>query len=79
MGMTDFQEFASDAARRGPLFIFFNLGSGHGDPEEEKQIMRSVFEKSGRAFEFLTRQEAEPIEGLAQRAVQLAQARQGVV
>lgn len=77
--MTDIEKFAREAARRGPLFIVFNAGSGSRDPEEEKQIMSRIFEERGRDFEFLQCEGTVPIDVLARRAVDLAKARQGVV
>lgn len=78
-GMTDTEEFASQAARCGPFLIVFNAGSGNRDAEEEKQIMARIFEEGGRGFEFFETGKSEPIDQLARRVVELAKARQGVV
>lgn len=77
--MTDIQKIASQAARNGPLFIVFNVGSGRRDAEEEKQSIGRVLQEGGRDFEFLQCEASESIDMLARRAVEQAKARQGVV
>ncbi len=77
--MTQSRESASQAARHGPFFIVLNVGSGSRDAEAEMQVMREVFEDSGRGFEFLQFDGTVPINELARQAVILAQARRGVV
>lgn len=72
-------EFTNDAACRGPFFVVFNAGSGHGDAEERKQIITRTFEAGGRDVEFLESGGADSLEVLARRAVDLAKARCGVV
>jgi diacylglycerol kinase family enzyme len=79
LGMTDTEDFASQAARCGPFLIVFNAGSGNRDAQEEKQIMARIFEEGGRDFEFFETGRSEPIDLLARRVVDLAKARQGVV
>ena len=77
--MTETQDFADEAARRGPLFIVFNAGSGHRDAELEMQAISQVFEQGGRTFEFLKCNPSEPMEALARRVVDMAKQRRGVV
>jgi len=77
--MSESQKSAEAAARRGPLFIVFNAGSGHRDAESEMQAISRIFDQSGRYFEFLQCSASEPMETLARRAVTLAKERQGVV
>jgi diacylglycerol kinase family enzyme len=77
--MIEISEPARQAARKGPLFIVINVGSGRRDAEEEKETMARVFKECGRTFEFLQFDGQQPIEMLARRAVELAKARQGVV
>lgn len=69
----------NEAARRGPLFVVLNAGSGRHDSDEEQQVMAHVFTESGRAFEFLLIDDPSQIGKVARRAVELAQARHGVV
>lgn len=77
--MNELQDLASQAARRGPIFIVFNVGSGHRDTVEEKTTIGNILRESGREFEFLESSGAESIDKLAERAVAQAKARQGVV
>ena len=77
--MNELQELASQAATRGPIFIVFNVGSGHRDANEEKTAIGGILREGGREFEFLESSGAEPLDKLAERAVALAKARQGVV
>lgn len=70
---------AQDAARRGPLFIVINAGSGHHDADAEREIMGRVFRDAGREFELLQINKSSEITSLAHRAVELARARGGVV
>lgn len=77
--MNELQELASQTAMRGPIFIVFNVGSGHRDANEEKTAIGGILREGGREFEFLESSGAEPLDKLAERAVALAKARQGVV
>ena len=77
--MNDPQELASQAARCGPIFVVFNVGSGNRDAEEEKACISRILREGGREFEFLQSDGDESIDKLAERAVTQAQARQGVV
>ena len=77
--MNDFQELASQAARRGPIFVVFNVGSGNRDADEEKASISAILREGGREFEFLQTDGAESIDKLAERAVAQATSRQGVV
>ena len=77
--MNDLQEHASYAARRGPIFVVFNVGSGHRDAEEEKTLISNILREGGREFEFLQSDGAESIDKLAERAVSQAKARHGMV
>ncbi|MCZ8257203.1 MAG: diacylglycerol kinase family protein, partial [Polaromonas sp.] len=70
---------ANTIARRGPLFVVLNAGSGHNDSSEEREIMARVFTEAGRDFEFLTIDDPSRIDVVAQRAVALARAASGVV
>ncbi|MDI1340813.1 diacylglycerol kinase family protein [Polaromonas sp.] len=70
---------AQDAARRGPLLIVFNAGSGHHNIDDEQAVMARVFTQAGRAFEFLPIDEPGRIDEVARHAVRLAKARGGVV
>jgi len=77
--MTNTTENACQAARHGPFFIVFNVGSGSRDVAKEKQAIGRVLNEGERDFEFLECEGAEPIDVLAKRAVNLARARHGVV
>ena len=68
-----------DAARRGPLFVVLNAGSGSHQGDVEQQVMAQIFSQAGREFEFLQIHDTAQISQIAQRAVALAQARRGVV
>lgn len=63
----------------GPLYVVLNSGSGHHNGDDEQQLMTRVFAEAGRPVEFLRIHEPEHIPQLAQRAVELAYAHQGVV
>ena len=77
--MNDAHELASQAARRGPIFVVFNLGSGHRDADEEKASISAILRDGGRQFEFLQCDGAESIDKLAERAVAQAKASHGMV
>lgn len=77
--MNDLHELANQAARRGPIFVVFNLGSGHRDADEEKASISAILRDGGRQFEFLQCDRAESIDKLAERAVAQAKACQGMV
>ncbi|WP_293605507.1 diacylglycerol/lipid kinase family protein, partial [Polaromonas sp. UBA4122] len=70
---------AEDAARGGPLFVVLNAGSGHHNADDEQQVMARVFKEARREFEFLQIGDPSQIKAVALRAVELAQARRGVV
>jgi diacylglycerol kinase family enzyme len=70
---------AEDAARRGPLFVVLNAGSGRHNADDQQQVMARVFKEAGREFEFLQIGDPSQIKAVALRAVKLAQARRGVV
>ena len=70
---------AEDAARRGPLFIVINAGSGHNNTDDEQRTMAQVFDDAGREFQFLQIKNPTQITQVAHRAVELAKARRGVV
>jgi diacylglycerol kinase family enzyme len=67
------------AARRGPFFVVLNAGSGRHNSDEQQALIARMFEEGGRAFEFLLIDDPARIIDVARRAVELAQARQGVV
>ena len=77
--MTPSQVLAEDVARRGPLFVVLNAGSGRHNDDEDQQTMARVFEEVGREFEFLIIEEPAQIRETSRRAVALAKARGGVV
>jgi diacylglycerol kinase family enzyme len=68
-----------EAARNGPLFIVINSGSGAKNTDDEQAVMRSVFERGGREFEFLTVNSPAQLGAVCARAVALATERRGVV
>lgn len=70
---------AQDAARRGPLLIVINAGSGHHNSDDEQAVMARVFTQAGREFEFLPIDTPDPIDEVARRAVRQAKAQGGVV
>ncbi|MDI1239011.1 MAG: diacylglycerol kinase family protein [Polaromonas sp.] len=70
---------AQDAARRGPLLIVINAGSGRHNTDDEQAVMARVFTQAGREFEFFPVDEPDQIDEVARRAVRQAQARGGVV
>jgi diacylglycerol kinase family enzyme len=77
--MNSVDDLAQDAARRGPLFVVLNTGSGRHQGDTEQQVMAQVFSLAGREFEFLQISDTAKISEIASRAVALAQARRGVV
>ena len=77
--MNEPHELASQAARRGPIFVVFNVGSGRKNADEEKTSISTILREGGREFEFLQSDGDESIDKLAERAVAQAKARQGVV
>ena len=77
--MNDPHELAGQAAKSGPIFVVFNVGSGNRDAEEEKASISAILQKGGRTFEFLQSDGNESIDKLAERAVMQAQARHGLV
>lgn len=70
---------AQDAARRGPLLIVINSGSGHHNSDDEQAVMARVFTQAGREFEFLPIDKPDQIDEVARGAVRQAKARGGVV
>jgi diacylglycerol kinase family enzyme len=70
---------AEQAARRGPFFVVLNAGSGRHNSDEQQAIIARTLEEGGRGFEFLLIDDPARISEVARRAVELAQARQGVV
>jgi diacylglycerol kinase family enzyme len=70
---------AQDAARRGPLLIVINAGSGHHNSDDEQAVMARVFTQAGREFEFLSVDTPAQIDEVARRAVRQAKAQGGVV
>lgn len=77
--MNDSHKLARQAARHGPIFVVFNLGSGHRDADEEKASISAILRDGGRQFEFLQCDGTESIDKLAARAVARAKACQGMV
>ena len=63
----------------GPLFVVFNLASGHGDALQARQAIEAACARSGRALQIMAVPHPRELPALAQQAV--AQARQagGVV
>ena len=70
---------AQDAARRGPLLIVINAGSGHHNSDDEQAVMARVFTQAGREFEFLAVDTPDQIDEVARHAVRQAKAQGGVV
>lgn len=70
---------AQDAARRGPLLIVINAGSGHHNSDDEQAVMARVFTQAGRQFEFLAVDTPDQIDEVARHAVRQAKAQGGVV
>jgi len=66
-------------ARSDPFFIVLNVVSGKGDPTEVESTIREVLEAAGQAHEFVTIDDAARLSEAAQRAVEQAKRRQGVV
>jgi diacylglycerol kinase family enzyme len=77
--MNSIDELAQDAARRGPLFVVLNAGSGRHQGNTEQHLMERVFSQAGREFEFLEITDTAHIDEIANRAVALAKTRRGVV
>lgn len=77
--MNSIDDLAQDAARRGPLFVVLNAGSGRHQGDTQQQVMAQVFSQAGREFEFLHIRDTAEISQIANRAVALAKARRGVV
>jgi len=65
--------------RDAPLFVVFNIGSGHGDAEAAKAVISGACAAAGRRCELLVVQEAKQIGTLAQQAVQGARQAGGIV
>ena len=78
-GMNQHFASAQEAARRGPLFIVMNAGSGRHDADETRQIIAGVLDAAGREHEFLLVKQAAEIQDIAQAAVARARERGGVV
>lgn len=80
--MFDPQPNAPSAAyplQNGPLYVVLNTGSGCNDSDDAQLTMARVFQELGRPVKFLRAEKPEQIAELAQLAVELAHARQGVV
>jgi len=60
-------------ASAAPLFIVFNIGSGHGDADAARQSIASACLAAGRAHEVLVVDDPQRIAELAAQAVQRAQ------
>lgn len=69
---------ATDGTCSGPLYIVINGGSGRRNTADEQQSMSRVFAKAGREVEFLLIRKPRQIVALAQRAVALALAHNGI-
>ena len=61
-----------------PLFIVFNIASGHGDADAARQAIASACVAAGRQHQLLQIEDPGQIVELANRAVRLAQAAQPV-
>jgi diacylglycerol kinase family enzyme len=66
-------------ARSDLFFIVLNVGSGKGDSNVSESTIRAVLEEAGQAHEFLAVHNAEELPQIAQRAVEQAKQRNGVV
>lgn len=63
----------------GPFFIVFNIGSGHGDPAAAKATIADAMSAAGRVHELLEVRDPQQLPEIAERAVQLAVERDGIV
>jgi diacylglycerol kinase family enzyme len=70
---------AQHAARSGPLFVVINAASGHKDSENERRVFEDVFTAAKRPCSFLEIDKPANIAAVAEQAVSLAQAQNGVV
>ena len=66
-------------ARSDPFFVVLNVGSGKCDSDETESTVRGVLAEAGQAHEFLAVHNAEELPQVAQRAVEQAKQRNGVV
>ena len=64
---------------RPPLFIVFNIGSGHGDASHARDAIDSACAAAGRRVDVMVVDPAQPIDALAREAVRRAQACGGIV
>ena len=62
-----------------PLFIVFNIGSGHGDAAEARAAIESACTEAGRELHLLVVDEPQRITELAHEAVRRAQQAGGIV
>jgi len=62
-----------------PLFIVLNAGAGRRDARETEATMRAILTQAARPHTILRSDRPQHLPALAQRAVQLAQAQQGIV
>src|SRR5262245_54967911 len=69
----------STITRDMPLFIVMNARSGARDCEQSRAAIAGVFERAGQPHEFLLIHHTRDIASLADRAVELAVQRKGVV
>lgn len=77
--MSDLPDSVKAAARRGPLYVVLNAGSGHNDTDEQQAIMSRVFKGAGREVEFFQITDPSRISETATRAVTRAKATGGVI
>ena len=66
-------------AVKPPLFIVFNMGSGHGDAAEARAAIDAACSAAGRAVHVMVVADPQRIDDLAREAVRLAQRANGVV
>ena len=66
-------------AVKPPLFIVFNMGSGHGDAAEARAAIDTACAAAGRAVHVMVVADPHRISDLAREAVRLAQRANGIV
>ncbi len=70
---------ATAAAARAPLFIVFNVGSGHGDAAVARAAIEAAAAQAGCPFQVMVVEDPKQLGAIAREAVALARAARGVV
>ena len=71
--------FSPSPAAPPPLFIVFNMGSGHGDAAQTRTVITQACAAAGRSVQLLVVDDAKRIGNVAREAVRLAREASGIV